>query len=455
MRFGALKRHWGRLGGRDPYWAVLTDPDKRGGRWDIEEFFRSGAAEIDAVLARAERMGNAPAARRRALDFGCGVGRLTQAMAPHFTRCDGVDISKAMLRLAREHNRFPDRCIYHLNEAPDLALFETAAFDFVYSTLVLQHMAPRYSRRYIQELVRVLAPGGLLVFQVPSDRRAVKPPPGAQSTPVSDRLPAEAFRAHVAAAVTSLSAIAGEQVTVEVTVRNDSPHAWPALPDALGRRQIKVANHWLDEHGGLLQRDEARCPLPSDVAPGASAGALLVVTAPDADGVYLLELDLVQEDVGWFGERGSPTLRLPCIVGGPDAPRRPPRVEPPEPASFRARYPRAFAVMSRIGVRDAYWAYRRGLDRVRLRRDRVLLARNRAIVAIRDGFYLPRLLNWVRRRTDFTPRMEMHWIPRAEVGSIVPDAGGHVTHVDEEETTGYQSCRYWVRKDAPKCGLAR
>ena len=104
--------------------------------------------------------------------------------------------------------------------------------------------------------------------------------------------------------------------------------------------------------------------------------------------------------------------------------------------------------MSRTGVREAYWAYRRGMDRVRRRRDRVLLARNRAIVAVRDRFYLPRLLNSLRKRLDFTSaRMEMHWIPRAEVVSIVSDAGGLVTDVEEEVTTGYQSCRYWVRKD--------
>jgi hypothetical protein len=48
MRFPALRRHWERLGRRDPYWAVLTDPDKRGGGWNIDDFFRSGVDEIDA-----------------------------------------------------------------------------------------------------------------------------------------------------------------------------------------------------------------------------------------------------------------------------------------------------------------------------------------------------------------------------------------------------------------------
>ena len=44
-------------------------------------------------------------------------------------------------------------------------------------------------------------------------------------------------------------------------------------------------------------------------------------------------------------------------------------------------------------------------------------------------------------------RMEMYCVPRAEVVSIVTAAGGRVTDVVEEWTPGYQSCRYWVRKD--------
>jgi SAM-dependent methyltransferase len=441
MRFGRLKRHWGRLGRRDPYWAVLTDPDKRGGRWDVTEFFRRGQLEIDAVLHRAQETGMAPASYRRALDFGCGAGRLTQAMAAHFSQCDGVDISKPMLRIARQHNRFPDRCTYHLNARPDLSLFADDSFDFVYSTLVLQHMAPRYSTRYIHELVRVLAPGGLLVFQLPSQRSTQEPPTEARQTRIHGRLPDDACRAALTTDVPSLSAGAGADVTIEVTAENRSPHPWPSLPDALGRYQINVANHWLDENGEVLQRDDGRCPLPWDVAPGARASAMLIMTAPAEDGVYQLELDLVQEDVGWFGDRGSPTLRVPVMVGkGRDAPKRPPPVVPEAPPTFRTTHPRAFHALSAIGVRDAYWSYRRGLDHVRR-------ARDAAIVGIRDGLKLPRLMNWLRRRDFMTGRMEMHWVPRAEVVSIVTAAGGRVTEVIEEWTPGYQSCRYWIRKD--------
>ena len=360
MRFASLRRHWDRLGRRDPYWAALTDPDKHGGRWDVDEFFKSGAAEIDDVLRRAEGLGVAPP-RGRALDFGCGAGRLTQAMASQFTQCDGVDISESMLRIARQQNRHADRCLYHVNAAPDLSLFADASFDFAYSTLVLQHMEPRYSSRYIRELVRVLSPAGLLVFQLPSQRSTMDPPANARRTPAQGRLPLDAFRARLTIEPSSLSSDPGQAVSLDVIVENQSPRAWPALPDANGHCQITVANRWLYEDDEVLQRDDGRCPLPHDLPPGGRTNVMLVVTAPETDGAYILELDVVQEDVVWFGDRGSTTLRVPFVVGnGLTQPRRQPKTVASAPPPFRVRHPRVFRVLSATGVRDAYWAARGG-----------------------------------------------------------------------------------------------
>ena len=142
MQLNWLTLHWERLARRDPYFAVLTDVNKRFGRHDVAAFYQTGVEEIAAILQRADERG-IPVPRRRALDFGCGVGRLTLALADTFDRCDGVDISAAMLAVARKHCRHPDRCVFHRNVAEDLSLFADATFSFAYSTLVLQHMAPR------------------------------------------------------------------------------------------------------------------------------------------------------------------------------------------------------------------------------------------------------------------------------------------------------------------------
>jgi SAM-dependent methyltransferase len=109
-----------------------------------------------------------PASRRSALDFGCGIGRLTQALAGHFEQVYGVDISPKMIELARQHNRRGARCEYRCNPVTNLGEFETGSIDMIYSWITLQHMQPRHARRYMREFLRVLAPGGLLLFQYPS-----------------------------------------------------------------------------------------------------------------------------------------------------------------------------------------------------------------------------------------------------------------------------------------------
>ena len=75
MDLADLQRHWHAFGQQDPYWAILTDPAKRGNRWSPEEFFETGRAEIAAVMADAARLG-IPRERRRAFDFGCGASAI-------------------------------------------------------------------------------------------------------------------------------------------------------------------------------------------------------------------------------------------------------------------------------------------------------------------------------------------------------------------------------------------
>ena len=95
-RLRELTDNWQAFGEDDPLWAILSHADKRGNRWDLDEFLETGEAEITEVLA--EATGLVPSlAFGRALDFGCGVGRLTQALARRFATVDGVDIAAAMV----------------------------------------------------------------------------------------------------------------------------------------------------------------------------------------------------------------------------------------------------------------------------------------------------------------------------------------------------------------------
>lgn len=174
MKLWQVQRHWDELAKADPLWAVLTESEKQGKRWNVDEFFSTGLAEVGADMDRVRAL--APGfTGRNALDFGCGAGRLTQALARHFERVTGVDISGRMVALAREHNGNPRVDFVH-NPRADLSRFPTGSFDFVYSRITLQHIAPRYTRRYLGEFARVLAPGGILLAQVPATVPAGDPP---------------------------------------------------------------------------------------------------------------------------------------------------------------------------------------------------------------------------------------------------------------------------------------
>jgi SAM-dependent methyltransferase len=161
------RRDWEDLSRLDPLWAVLSEPSKRFGGWSPDEFLASGERDVAQFLEVCGRHG-LPRTRSRALDFGCGAGRLTRALSHRFESCVGVDIAEPMVEVARDLNRDRPGCEFLVND-DDLARFEDATFDFVVSHIVLQHVPGRDAiLRYIDELVRVLRPGGVLVFQLPS-----------------------------------------------------------------------------------------------------------------------------------------------------------------------------------------------------------------------------------------------------------------------------------------------
>jgi SAM-dependent methyltransferase len=164
------RRQWTTLGKEDPLWAVLTEPGKRRGGWDHRAFFETGAAEIDKAVITARRF--AEMRFGTAVDFGCGVGRLSQALAGYFEAVIGVDISSPMILAAGRLNRFPERCSYVHNVAPDLAVLASASADLVYSSITLQHVVPDLARGYIREFFRVARSGGHVIFQLPSRPRS-------------------------------------------------------------------------------------------------------------------------------------------------------------------------------------------------------------------------------------------------------------------------------------------
>jgi ubiquinone/menaquinone biosynthesis C-methylase UbiE len=161
-----LRQDWETLATLDPLWAILSDPSRRWGKWDLSEFLLTGDRQIAEVMRDADRLGY-PREREVALDFGCGVGRNTRALAQYFRTCYGVDISDTMIARAREVNESVPGCEFVVNSTAGLTMFHDASVDMVYTCLVLQHMPnARVIKSYIAEFLRILRRDGLLVFQL-------------------------------------------------------------------------------------------------------------------------------------------------------------------------------------------------------------------------------------------------------------------------------------------------
>lgn len=161
---------WRRLGETDPYWGVLTVPQFRRDvmrEEDREAFYdygRKDIAHFSGVIAR--WTGHAPSGGR-ALDFGCGVGRLTEAMADQVDEAFGYDISDAMVTEARRRSGRPSYSTF-LPDGP---------FDWINSYIVFQHIPPERGMKLLEALLSRLAPGGAVSLQFTTAMHPAPPPP--------------------------------------------------------------------------------------------------------------------------------------------------------------------------------------------------------------------------------------------------------------------------------------
>ena len=159
----------------DAHFAILSDSAHNERSWELDgdQFMASGELEIARMVEFLAAAGIQPRFEGRALDFGCGLGRLTQALGRRFAAVVGVDISQSMIDRARSVQT-PAGVSFVVNRSSDLGCFDDSSFDFIYSNLVLQHVSNDLQRSYLVEFCRILTPGGLAVIQVPSLRRGLK-----------------------------------------------------------------------------------------------------------------------------------------------------------------------------------------------------------------------------------------------------------------------------------------
>jgi SAM-dependent methyltransferase len=165
--FEKLKHTWETLGKEDPLWAIASEDDKKGNRWNLEDFLKSGE-EIVGQYAKILTENGATFPANSLLDFGCGVGRLSLAWKRWATKVTGVDVSMPMVEKGRQLSVDIEDFHLDINTRPDLSLYKDGQFDVVFSHIVLQHIPWKYAREYLREFARITASEGWVVFQLPS-----------------------------------------------------------------------------------------------------------------------------------------------------------------------------------------------------------------------------------------------------------------------------------------------
>jgi SAM-dependent methyltransferase len=155
---------WKAFGRDDPYFAVSAQSEFRRENLSpagLKKFFQSGETATAELLSSIERTG-ITLRLGRALDFGCGVGRMIIPMATRFKEVIGVDVSQHTLAEAARNVSH-----LHLENVAFLRDIPNTEFDLVYSVLVFQHINSIRGTSIILNCWSKVARGGLLAVQVP------------------------------------------------------------------------------------------------------------------------------------------------------------------------------------------------------------------------------------------------------------------------------------------------
>ncbi len=145
---------WREIGATEPFWGVLTAPQFRRENLNpaaLAEFYASGAGHMRDLAATYAGLTGEPFHAHAALDFGCGTGRLSEAMTAYADEVTAYDISPGMLEAARTHSAGK---VVYTDELPG------GPFNWINSYIVFQHIPPARGYELLAMLLARLAPRG-------------------------------------------------------------------------------------------------------------------------------------------------------------------------------------------------------------------------------------------------------------------------------------------------------
>lgn len=166
--FEKLYEDWRKIGEQKPYWGVLTNDPFLPENIDdnIENFYAMGRKDIEHLRKVSGKL-DFSFEGKRVLDFGCGVGRLSFAMVPYAASIVGVDISEGMLEKARRASEYDN--VEFVQSSEDLTKLNLGHFDGIISLLTLQHNRPPLIRKFVEQLLQLLNPGGHAFLHIHTD----------------------------------------------------------------------------------------------------------------------------------------------------------------------------------------------------------------------------------------------------------------------------------------------
>ncbi len=302
-----LKDYWNSYAEGDPLFAILSDSEMKNRKWNLPQFIETGFREINTLMYKLNSQ-KIDFSKNKVLDFGCGIGRLSLPLSEHFENVVGVDISKKMIDLADKINFIGNRIQYKCNQYDNLALFEKESFDFIYSNIVLQHCPPVIIQQYLNDFYRILKPGGLIVFQLPSHLNTELENNSSKEIKAMNPL---GYQAHLELLSSPpINLHPNEECFLKVAVKNKSNYLW----DIKKMGPIRLGNHWLNSDGSMVIQDDGRTDIPLIFNEGEESVLILKVKAPPIPGNYSCEIDLVHEGVSWFKDKGSQVYTFKIAV---------------------------------------------------------------------------------------------------------------------------------------------
>lgn len=159
-------REWEQLGGADPYFGVLTSEKYNNTNLTDEtkvDFFRTGEEYINNVMENIRKYLDVTYTPKKAIDFGCGVGRLVIPLAKVAEHVIGVDVSESMLKEAKKNCE--TRSIKNVSfiKSDDRLSALEGKYDFINSFIVFQHIPVKRGERIFENLIAHMEERGVCV----------------------------------------------------------------------------------------------------------------------------------------------------------------------------------------------------------------------------------------------------------------------------------------------------